>query len=315
MFPQNQLLARSYAMHLRTFLCALFLLSFAACDKAAETPTAEEKSTELTPVVIATVGDTTFSEQDIDREFDNLPERFQNMKDNDGMRANILSGIMTRTALTNKAKVLGVAEQPVVRAQIMQAEASILIQALHKDYQKELKTVSDEDIQNYFDNNKQRFNKGEQIRVRHILVKEEEKAKNLFQQLKDGADFSQLAKENSIDPGTKGSGGELPPFSQGAMAPPFEQAAFALKGKDDISDIVQTRFGFHIIQLIEKIAAQETKLESVKAQIKNEIGQKSFQGWVETVKAENVFSVASERYQQHIKVPEVETKKNEESTK
>jgi len=302
-------------MNVRTLSCALILLSVAACDKAEKAPAIEKQAAVPTEAVIATVGKSTFTESDIDREFKNLPERFQAMKENDALRANVLSGMMTRKALTDKATVMGVAENPVVRSQLEQAKASILIQALHKDYLKQQSTISKEDIKKYFEDNKQRFNKGEQLRTRHILVKDEKKAHDLLQKIKNGANFSQLAKENSIDPGTKNNGGELPAFGKGAMAPAFEQAAFALKNKDDLSAVVQTQFGFHIIQLIEKMPTQEVKLEDVSAQIKNEIGQKSFQEWVENIKSENVFSVTSERYKKLIKTPVAKEHLNKESTK
>ncbi|MDQ6961276.1 MAG: peptidylprolyl isomerase [Mariprofundaceae bacterium] len=289
-------------MPFRTFLCALILVGIAACDKPETTPEAK-KETAAAPVVIASVGKTTFTEADIDREFANLPERFQAMKDNDGMRANILNGLMTRKTLTDKAESMDIAKSPSIQSQLAQAKASILIQALHKDYQEKQNNVSEESIQKYFDENKGRFNKGEQVHTRHILVKEEELAKTIAQQLKDGTSFASLASKYSIDPGTKKNGGELPPFGQGAMDPAFEKAAFALTKKDEVSAIVQTRFGFHLIQFIEKIAAQETKLEDVQAQIKNEISQKLFQKWVEDLKSENNFSIASDRYKQHIKVP------------
>jgi len=301
-------------MKLRTILCALLLLSSTACDKEAA-PKVEKEVVKPMPEVVATVGEHTFVEEDIDGEFNNLPERFQNMKENDGMRANVLSGMMTRTALTDKAVTLGVAEQPIVQSQLRQAQASILIQALHKDYLKKQQTPTEAEIQKYFDDNQQRFNKGEQVQARHILLKDEEQAKQVLNKLKKGDNFGKLAQTYSIDLGTKNNGGTLPPFEQGAMDPAFEKAAFALQNKDDISEIVPTRFGFHIIQLIGKVSPQESKLADVKEQIKNEMSQKSFQDWVETVKTENVFSVASERYKQHIKLPVVKQDTQAESNK
>jgi len=84
------------------------------------------------------------------------------------------------------------------------------------------------------------------IRASHILVKPKEKAEEILEELKMGADFRKLAKEHSECPSKK-RGGDLGKFTRGKMVKSFERAAFALK-KDQISDIVQTQFGYHIIK-------------------------------------------------------------------
>ncbi|SHK23551.1 foldase protein PrsA [Caminicella sporogenes DSM 14501] len=85
------------------------------------------------------------------------------------------------------------------------------------------------------------------VRARHILVKDEKLAKDLLKRIKAGEDFAQLAKEYSEDPGSKEKGGDLGYFSRGVMVPEFEEAAFSLK-KGEVSDLVKTRFGYHIIK-------------------------------------------------------------------
>ena len=84
------------------------------------------------------------------------------------------------------------------------------------------------------------------IRASHILVKTKKEAEELLEQLKMSADFSKLAREHSECPSKK-RGGDLGKFSRGKMVKPFERAAFALE-KGQISDIVQTQFGYHIIK-------------------------------------------------------------------
>lgn len=87
------------------------------------------------------------------------------------------------------------------------------------------------------------------ITVSHILVADENKAKEVEQKLKDGAKFADLAKEYSTDTATKENGGQLAPFGSGKMDPAFEKAAYALKNKGDISAPVKTQYGYHIIQM------------------------------------------------------------------
>ena len=99
-------------------------------------------------------------------------------------------------------------------------------------------TVSDQEIKDYYDKNKETMGEQEQITARHILVKDEAKAKDLYAKLKANPnDFEKLAKENSEDPGSKDKGGMLEPFGKGVMVPEFEKAAFAAKVNDIIGPV------------------------------------------------------------------------------
>ena len=88
------------------------------------------------------------------------------------------------------------------------------------------------------------------IRASHILVKTEEEAKKLLEEIKNGADFAKLASEHSMCPSGR-DGGDLRFFGRGMMVKPFEDAAFALK-KGEVSEPVETQFGWHLIKLTGK---------------------------------------------------------------
>ena len=105
--------------------------------------------------------------------------------------------------------------------------------------------VTDEEIQNYYDQASQELN------ARHILVEDEETAKEIVEKLKAGEDFAALAKEHSTDTGSAEKGGELGWFSVGTMVEQFNDAAYALE-IDEISAPVQSDFGYHIIQVTDK---------------------------------------------------------------
>ena len=90
-----------------------------------------------------------------------------------------------------------------------------------------------------------------QVHAQHILVESEELAQDLLDQLADGADFAALAAEHSTDPGSAANGGDLGWFPRGMMVPTFEEAAFSLE-PGEISEIVPTDYGFHIIKVLEK---------------------------------------------------------------
>lgn len=129
-------------------------------------------------------------------------------------------------------------------------------------------TITDEEIQKYFEANTDSFATPEQVKVSHILVDSEEKAQQVKQQLAAGQDFAELAKKYSTDTASKDLGGDLGMVSKGEMVEEFEKAAFALE-IDQISEPVKTEFGYHIIKVSEKNAAQPGTLEENKDEIKD----------------------------------------------
>ncbi|WP_435168720.1 foldase protein PrsA [Paenibacillus glycanilyticus] len=130
--------------------------------------------------------------------------------------------------------------------------------------------VTDEDIKAYYDQNKASMSTPEQIRASHILVATKEEAEDILKQLKGGADFATLAKEKSTDTGTKDNGGDLNFFAKGTMEPAFEDAAFKLK-KGELSGVVQTSYGYHIIKKTDEKAAVTPTLEEKKEDIKYQL--------------------------------------------
>jgi len=129
-------------------------------------------------------------------------------------------------------------------------------------------SLSDEELLEYYNENKESFLELEQVHARHILVETEEEANNLLLQLKEGlTDFAELAKEKSIGPSAP-SGGDLGFFSRGQMVKEFEDAAFSLE-PGEISDVVQTQFGYHIIKCEEKKEEYSPAFEEAKERISN----------------------------------------------
>lgn len=139
-------------------------------------------------------------------------------------------------------------------------------------------TCSDAEAKKFYDENKTKlFEKGERLRASHILVsvdqkggagekkKAREKADALLKRVQKGEDFAAVAKAESTCP-SRSKGGELGVFGKGQMTPPFEQAAYALK-TGEISKVVETEFGYHIIKLNERIAPAADRFEDVKFQI------------------------------------------------
>jgi peptidyl-prolyl cis-trans isomerase C len=141
--------------------------------------------------------------------------------------------------------------------------------------------IDDEQVKKYYEENPQRFQQESQVKASHILVKvapdasEEDKAaakkklEDIQKKLEEGADFAELAKENSDCP-SGSNGGDLGFFARGRMVKPFSDAAFNLK-EGEVSDIVETQFGYHLIKLTDKKEAKTVTFEEAKEDIKNQL--------------------------------------------
>lgn len=134
-------------------------------------------------------------------------------------------------------------------------------------------------VRAFYDENPEQMMRGERRHLRHILVaaaesaaqpvkfEAQKKAETILERLGKGESFAKLAQEYSDDPGSKARGGDLSWVTRGQTVPAFEQAAFALKEPNDLSGVVESPFGYHIIQLVEIERAAPVPFEEAKAQI------------------------------------------------
>lgn len=158
--------------------------------------------------------------------------------------------------------------------------------------------VTEASVRKYYDENPDEFKVPEQVRASHILVsteptdpnadpnqvkaKAQEKAEGLLKQVKEGGDFAALAKENSSCP-SAAQGGDLGKFGRGQMVKPFEDTAFGLK-VGEVSDVVETQFGFHIIKVTEHQDPNTVTFEAAKdrlmANLKGTQTQQAFRKYI-----------------------------------
>jgi foldase protein PrsA len=147
--------------------------------------------------------------------------------------------------------------------------------------------ITEDEMKTYFEENKDSFATAEQVKASHILVADEATAKKVKEKLDNGEDFAALAKEYSTDDSSKDSGGELGYFAKGDMAAAFEDTAFAMS-VNQISDPVKTDYGYHIIKVEDKKAAQAANYEDSKAKIKETLFDQKvdsqFQTWLDEKK-------------------------------
>ncbi len=141
-------------------------------------------------------------------------------------------------------------------------------------------TITDEQLRRIYNQDKENYRVPDRVQVRHILLKTmdkpkdevtkiEAKAEDLLKQIKGGADFAELAKKYSEDPGSATKGGDLGWVTRGQTVPNFEKTAFSLKPKE-VSNVIKTEYGFHILQVLAKDTARVKPFEEVKDTIASE---------------------------------------------
>jgi peptidyl-prolyl cis-trans isomerase C len=212
--------------------------------------------------------------QQIERTPGNTKEQ---MTKSDAVRA-LVSNIHVRRVLAADALKSGIDQNPLVKDAIEKARERILSDAMLESIdQKNQPTL--QDIEAYarttYNANQDKYGEPAQVRASHILIRSgetnaREKLLEIHAQIKKGADFAEMAKSRSQDPGSAIKGGDLGYFSRGRMIKPFEDVVFAMNNKGQMSEVFESPFGFHIIQLTDKKPAGVKMFSEVKDQLMRE---------------------------------------------
>jgi parvulin-like peptidyl-prolyl isomerase len=147
--------------------------------------------------------------------------------------------------------------------------------------------VSEQEARAYFEAHRAGFDEPERVRVRHILLRTEAEARVVVARLRAGEPFDRLARELSQDPGSRDRGGDLGLVAPGQTVPEFERAAFALR-PGQVSDPVQTSFGYHVIQVTERLPAKKATWEAARPQVVELVREnkrrEAFEAWVKDLR-------------------------------
>jgi peptidyl-prolyl cis-trans isomerase C len=233
--------------------------------------------------VIGKAGDFVMKKSDFERLMSfNPPERRKALEANPQQKGAILKRIMEHRVISERARKEGFDQTPEIKEQLQYILNDVVAQEYLKKVVLKDVTVTEEEMKKYYQANEKTYTYPAQAKVRHILVKvapnaapEEkkkarEKAEALLKRIKDGEDFAKLAGEFSEDPASQKKGGDLGYFSKGRMVKPFEEAAFTLKA-GQVSDIVETQFGFHIIKGEDVKEARIRSFDEVKETVRSQL--------------------------------------------
>jgi len=250
----------------RTFrVIASMLLAFSLF--ACKPTTSEQGKADSTP--LAEVNGTVITTQDFKNEVDKLPPYLKPMVQSVEGKKELLDSMVVREIILEQAKKDGVDKSKEVADRLEDLRKRLIVETYLKKKVEQEAQLSDAELKKFYDENKEKFKTGEQVKASHILVKTEKEAQDLLAQLKGGAVFEDLAKKYSTD-SSASKGGDLGWFSRGAMVPEFDKAVFSLK-EGETSGIVKTQFGYHIIKLTGKRPAGIRAFDEVKEQIKTNL--------------------------------------------
>lgn len=280
--PASSLAFRSIAgVLLLSCVLAAAALPVAAQDAPAA-PTAEAPAAAPSPdAVVATVGGETITEGDVAFAAEDLQQELAQMPPEE-RRPFLVTVLIDMKVMAKAAREQQMDQTETFRRRLQYLEE----RALRRAYFAETIAagVTPEAVQQAYDAFVATFQSQEEVHARHILVATKEDADAIKAELAAGKPFEQLATEKSTDPSGSQNGGDLGFFSRGMMVKPFENAAFALTEPGQVSEPIESQFGWHIIRLEEKRQSQPPTLEEVGPQLQQQVMFKAFEDSVSALK-------------------------------
>jgi peptidyl-prolyl cis-trans isomerase C len=208
---------------------------------------------------------------------------------NDGMKNAIINELVGSELAYQEAQKQGIDKSPDYQTNMELTQRKILINAYLQDFMKKNPVTEAEKKDAYEQYKKELGDK--EYNARHILVKTEAEAKDVIAQIKKGDDFAKIAKDKSLDPGSKEKGGDLGWFSPAGMVKPFSDAVTALKKGDVTTAPVQTQFGWHVIKLVDTRATQVPPYDKVKDGLERTLEQRKVEKMMLDLKAKSKIDV------------------------
>jgi peptidyl-prolyl cis-trans isomerase C len=269
----------------KLIVSAMILIAALAGCSTEKSASSAGKADMSDPHIVAVVGDVKIMDTDIDALLQEIPEQARAQYASPDGKKEFVNSLTEIKMLSLEARKQGIDKNPDVKRKLDFMGDQMLARGLAESTVEKIE-VSDEDVSKYYNDNKDKFTTGPRVKLRHILVDNEGDAQTILAELKKGADFSALAKEKSKCPSSQ-QGGELGWATKGMMVPEFENAAFVLE-KGQMSGVVKSTFGYHIIMCDDVEAAKQIAIEEAKGvieqQIRGEKGEETIQALIDQVK-------------------------------
>ncbi len=242
-------------------ICLLILLLFGACAKKEDSK------------VLVTIDNDKMTLQEFNKELDRIPVNMKMLVATQSGKKSYLDKLVVKKLLLREAGKEKMDTDKELQQRLADIKDQLLIESLLKKKITSDAKISDEELKKYYEAHKDNFKRDREINTRHILLKTEDEAKQIQGKLLKGEDFVELAKKYSIEPNAGVSGGEIGYHPKGSLVPEYEAAAFKLTKVGQISGIVKTKFGYHIIRLEGTKPPAFVPFEEVKDFIKQKILQ------------------------------------------
>ncbi|PKO50732.1 MAG: peptidylprolyl isomerase [Betaproteobacteria bacterium HGW-Betaproteobacteria-20] len=211
-------------------------------------------------------------------------------KIDDQIKNTITSKLIDPEIVYQEAQKLGLDKQADYMAREELSRRELLTNTYIQDFVKK-NPISDADTKAAYEEYKNAYGDKE-YSARHILVKTEAEAKDIIAKLQKGGDFAKVAKEKSLDPGSKDKGGDLGWFSPATMVKPFSDAVAALPKGKTTAEPVQTQFGWHVIKLIDTRAAQPLAYDKVKDGLQKNLQQRNLEKMMADLRSKAKIDIA-----------------------
>jgi peptidyl-prolyl cis-trans isomerase C len=219
--------------------------------------------------VLAKIDGRVITREEFNRNIERLPMHYQEIIKKE--KKKFLDDLIMEELLHREAINSNIEKEPEAQEVLAQAKRKILVSRLIKERVDDKIDVSEENVKRHYDEHSEEFLLPERWRASHIVIDTREEAQEIKEILNQGASFEELAGERSRDTTSK-KGGDVGYFSKGQLIPEFENACFALE-VGEVSDIVKTKFGYHVIKLTDRKSPEVQEFSSVSELIKKELAR------------------------------------------
>jgi parvulin-like peptidyl-prolyl isomerase len=239
------------------------------------------------PVVVQ-VGNEKITEAKLNERLAATPAEYQKYASTAIGKKQFIDAILKETVIVEAAKKAGVEKREDYRnalssfeteqkRQLLDYKNGLLIESYIKEIHESIEP-NDEEIKKYYNDHKDLFEQPIAYTVRHILVADLQSAQNALERLNNGESFAKVAKEVSQDSGSAANGGLIGPFKKGDLVPEFEEAVVNLK-TNEMSGIVETPYGYHIVFKVSEQKLPTISFEQAKETIRKLLEREKFNNW------------------------------------